>query len=119
MANTYAMKIERMDAVVGPDSHGHQNSVVRVEWQIIASDGQGHSTHWAETTKLQWKEGESWTELADLTESQVVGWVETSLGSRYDLIKSKLDQTLIKESEMPAEEIIDRMPWSPSEDAIS
>ena len=119
MANTYTMKIERMDAVVGPDLHGHQNSVIRIEWQIIASDGHGHSTHWAETTKLQWKEGEPWTELAELTQSQVVGWVETSLGSRYDLIKTTLDETLVKEAATPAEEIIDRMPWSPSEDTVA
>tara|TARA_R100000315_G_C5190378_1_gene110974 strand:+ start:392 stop:760 length:369 start_codon:yes stop_codon:yes gene_type:complete len=114
MANSYTWYIDRMEAVVGPDSHGHENSIIRVDWVLWASDEDGHKTHYSGSTQLEWESG-PWTEFSDITESQVIGWVEGALGSDLATIKQELDSVISEEQGKPAIQQVDRMPWAPQD----
>ena len=118
MANTYSWTIERLSYELGPDSEGHSDVVYNVEWRLIASDGEDppHEALWSGNTKVTWEEGDDWIAYGDLVESDVVGWVESSLGDELASMKSQLDAQ-IEEEVNPTEGSAGSgdMPWSPEE----
>ena len=112
MANTYSWTIERLSYELGPDSEGHSDVVYNVEWRLTASDEEDppHEALWCGNTKVTWEEGDDWIAYEDLTQSDVVGWVEDDLGDELADMKSKLDAQIAEEAN-PTEESTRDMPW--------
>ena len=118
MANTYSWTIKRLSYEIGPDSEGHSDVVYSVDWRLTASDGEDppHEALWSGVAKVTWEEGDDWIAYGDLVESDVVGWVESSLGDELASMKSQLDAQ-IEEEVNPTEESTKDMPWDEDDGA--
>ena len=118
MANTYSWTIRGLSYEIGPDSEGHSDVVNSVDWLLTASDGEDppHEALWSGVAKVAWEEGDDWIAYGDLVESDVVGWVESSLGDELASMKSQLDAQ-IEDEVNPTEGSAGAgdMPWSPDE----
>lgn len=92
--NTYAWRIMSMD--VRPQLEGHDDVVVRAQWELTATDPviadtagtQGYTTFSVPSTQF--------TPYDDLTETQVLGWVYDALGTNQIAeLEAFVDQLLI------------------------
>ena len=80
--------------------------VVTVHYNVSATDGTYNANTYG-TVGYQEQPGETYTPYADLTEAQVVGWVQTSLGK--DTVEASL-QSQINAQINPVQE--SGLPWS-------
>ena len=121
MANTYSWTIQRLSYEIGPDSEGHSDVVYSVDWLLTASDGEDppHEAKWAGIAKVTWEEDDDWIPYEDLTEADVVGWVEASLGEdELADMKSKLDAQIAEEANpTEASSRSGDMPWNEDDGA--
>ena len=74
MAITYTWSIDRMYTMPTPQPE----FVVNVLWTLTGTDGTNTASIDGNSAFSQ--EGDSFTPYADLTESQVLGWVQDELG---------------------------------------
>ena len=74
MAITYTWTIEGMSTMPTPEP----DFVVNVRWKLTGTDGTNTASIGGDSTFSQ--EGDTFTPYADLTESQVLGWVQDQLG---------------------------------------
>ena len=119
MANTYSWTIQRLSYEIGPDSEGHSDVVYSVDWRLTASDEEDppHEALWSGVAKLTWEEGDDWIAYEDLTQSDVVGWVEDDIGEdELADMKSKLDAQIAEEAN-PTEASTRDMPWDEDDGA--
>jgi hypothetical protein len=113
----YSWHINALDRSIGPDDDGHENVVTTVHYSYIADNGEGHTAQSIGTVSLSWEEDDEWIEFEDLTQSDVVGWVEDDIGEdQLAEIKSKLDAN-IEEEVNPTEESSSDMPWDEDNDS--
>ena len=120
MANTYSWTIRRLSYEIGPDSEGHSDVVYSVDWLLTASDGEDppHEALWSGVAKVTWEETDQWIPYEDLTQSDVVGWVESSLGDQLADMKSKLDAQIAEEvNPTEASTSSGDMPWDEDDGA--
>ena len=78
MAITTIWIIERMDCY--PAHEGQTNVVFNVYWRVNAADGTYTATNYG-TVGVTYNSETSFTPHADLTEAQVVGWVQSAMGA--------------------------------------
>lgn len=74
---TYTWVIEKMDCY--PDRDGHTDVVFTVYWRLNAQDGEYSASGYG-TVGLTYNPSSPFTPYADLTQAQVVGWVQAALG---------------------------------------
>ncbi len=72
MTNTYTWIVEYMSCY--PEADGETDVVFTVGWRCNATDGTFNATQYG-TVNVTYVAGEPYTPYADLTESQVQGWV--------------------------------------------
>lgn len=89
MAVTYTWNVNTMDAA--PSEDGLTDVVKVVHWRLTASDGV-HSVDAYSTVSLDSPDPEHYTAFADLTQEQVISWVESRLD--VDSLKSNLETQL-------------------------
>jgi hypothetical protein len=77
MAITYNWIVERMDSY--PEKDGLTDVVFTVYWRINANEGNYNATSYG-SIGVSLDPAEPFTPYADLTESQVVGWVQSAMG---------------------------------------
>jgi len=77
MANVYVWVIEAMDCK--PQEDGQTDVVITVHWRLNGTDGQYSGTVYS-TVGLTYTAGSPFTPYADLTQDQVIGWVQDALG---------------------------------------
>lgn len=75
MAITYTWTIEGMSTMPTPEP----DFVVNVRWKLTGTDGTHTASIDGDTQKAQ-VEGDTFTPYANLTEAQVLGWVQDDLG---------------------------------------
>jgi hypothetical protein len=78
MAITTIWIIERMDCY--PAHEGQTNVVFNVHWRVNAVDGAYTATSYG-TVGVTYNSETPFTPHADLTEAQVVGWVQSAMGA--------------------------------------
>ena len=113
MANTYSWSFEALDLELGPDAENHTDVVFVIHWRYSATDGEDppHTAQNIGTSSIVWEEGDPWIEYADLTESDVEGWVEEEIGEdELAEMKLRLDAN-IEEQVSPTRETNRTMPW--------
>lgn len=107
--NTYAWRILSMD--VRPQLEGHADVVVRAQWELTATDPvvgdtagtQGYTTFTAPS--------QSFTPYESLTEAQVLGWVQDSIGpSQIAELQAFVDQLLLTNRLPPITQL--PLPWA-------
>ena len=74
MAITYTWAIEGMSTMPTPEP----DFVVNVRWKLTGTDGTNTASIDGDSQFSQ--EGDTFTPYADLTEAQVLGWVQDQLG---------------------------------------
>jgi hypothetical protein len=97
---TYLWTIPQMDRLTS------DGFVVTVHYRVSATDGT-YSANIYGTVGYQEQPGETYTPYDQLTEAQVVGWVQTSLGK--DIVEASL-QSQINAQINPVQE--SGVPWS-------
>jgi len=75
---TKTWSIEQMQCF--PSIDGKQNVVYVFNWLLTAT-GNGNTVHIYNTANLEYTSGSPYTEYADLTPEQVLGWVKDALGN--------------------------------------
>ena len=110
MATTYQWNIQAMDCV--PQEDGHTDVVVVAHWNVSATDGTYTSSVYG-TQSFKLKQGGSFTPYADLTQEQVVGWVQEGMG--IDAV-TKLQENLDKqiENQINPPIVTLPLPWIPA-----
>jgi len=96
---TYLWTIVQMNRLTSDDF------VVTVHYNVSATDGTYQASTYGTTSYTQ-EAGESYVPYADLTEEQVVGWVQNTLGK--DTVEASL-QSQIDAQANPVEEA--GVPW--------
>jgi hypothetical protein len=76
--NTYTWKIEQLDYDVSAE--GQSNVVICVHWRLVGTNGT-YSGQIYNTLALPFNPDKSFIEYADLTQKQIIDWVEANLGS--------------------------------------
>lgn len=72
MANTYTWIVEYMSCY--PEADGETDVVFVVGWRCNATDGTYAATQYG-SVNVPYASGDPYTPYADLTQSQVLGWV--------------------------------------------
>ena len=93
MANTYNWTINALDAKISNED-GNENVVYTVHWGYSATDETGeHSASSIGTHGVEY-DADNFTPYADLTEEQVIGWLEAGLN--VEAMKAGLDSRIEK-----------------------
>jgi hypothetical protein len=93
MANTYKWTINALDAKVAVED-GNENVVYTVHWGLTATDEtEEYSASSIGTHGVEY-DADNFTAYADLTEEQVIGWLEAGLD--VESIKAGLDAQIEK-----------------------
>jgi len=79
MANTYTWSIDSVS--VYPSYNGQTNVVANVTYRCNGTDGSGHFGNFIGTQTLTYANGAPFTPFANLTQEQVLGFVQTAMGS--------------------------------------
>jgi len=77
MAITNTWAVVQMDCY--PELDGDTDVVFTVHWTLSATDGTYNGSVYG-TVGVTYEAGTPYTPYADLTEAQVIGWVQTALG---------------------------------------
>jgi hypothetical protein len=77
MSITTTWVIEQMSCY--PTSEGQTDVVFNVAWRVNATDGTYYATVYG-TQGVTYVAGSPYTPYADLTQAQVVGWVQDAMG---------------------------------------
>jgi hypothetical protein len=78
MSITYNFSIVAMDCY--PEQDGQTDVVFTCHWQLNGTDGTYNGSVYG-SVGVTYEAGSPFTPYADLTQSQVVGWVQAALGS--------------------------------------
>jgi len=93
MANTYNWKINALDAKI-LNEDGNENVVYIVHWGLTATDESGDYVASSIGTHGVEYDADNFTPYADLTEEQVIGWLEDGLD--VEAMKAGLDSQIEK-----------------------
>lgn len=93
MANTYKWTINALDAKVAVED-GNENVVYTVHWGYSATDETGEYSVSSIGTHGVEYDADNFTAYADLTEEQVIGWLEAGLD--VESMKASLDAQIEK-----------------------
>ena len=107
MAITYTWTIDTMSTMPTPEP----NFVVHITWTLTGTDGTNTASIGGDTKKAQ-VEGDSFTPYADLTEAQVLGWVQDDLGAdgiaNYE---ANVDGQINSMINPPVSPTVEPLPW--------
>lgn len=78
MSNTYTWVISQLEAY--PQHEGHSDVVFTVHWRRQATDGNGHTGDVYGSQSVTLEPDAPFTPYANLTEAQVIGWLEAAFG---------------------------------------
>lgn len=108
MTNTYTWIISQLDCY--PQEDTYSDVVFNVHWRRQATDG----THTADvygTQAVTLNEGERFTPYADLTFSQVCGWLDETMGvEQVAAMDVALDQQIANQINPPI--VSPSLPWT-------
>lgn len=122
MAWTYTYEIERMKVKdeVNNDGVTLQNAVCQTYWKLTGTNDDGLTGEFAGATPLSAASvGEDdFTDLADLTEEEVIGWVRGVVEGENGYL-DHINQVLQKQVDAQAEQEVENadLPWAPAADA--
>ena len=107
----YSWVIERLDCY--PEQDGETDVVFTVHWRLNAQDGEYGATAYG-TVGVSYAPGQPFTPYADLTEAQVVGWVQAALGAeQVAQMEAALAANIAAQINPPV--VSPPLPWAPAE----
>ena len=106
VTNTWV--IEQMNCY--PQAEGQTDVVFTVHWRVNATDGTYNATSYG-TVGVNYVSGSPYTPYAQLTQSQVVGWVQAALGAeQVASIEANLATNIANQANPPV--VTPTLPWS-------
>ena len=106
MTNTYTWLVEYMSCY--PEAEGETDVVFVVGWRCNATDGTYDATQYG-TVGVPYVAGDPYTPYADLTETQVQGWVWAN-GVDQATTEAALDTNIANQVNPPVVTL--PLPWS-------
>ena len=108
MTTTYNWAIQAMDCV--PQEDGLTDVVVTAHWNVSATDGTYTSSVYG-TQSFTLQQGGSFTPYPDLTQDQVVGWVQDAMGPEgVASVQTNLDTQIENQINPPI--VTPPLPWA-------
>lgn len=108
MAITNTWAVQQMDCY--PEEDGETDVVFNVHWTLSATDGTYNgSVYGAQIVSLD--PAAPFTPYADLTEAQVIGWVQAAMGTeQVDAYEANVAQQIADQANPPV--VTPPLPWS-------
>jgi hypothetical protein len=111
MTTTYQWTIQALDCV--PQEDGLTDVVVIAHWNVSATDGTYTSSVYG-TQSFTYTPSSPFTPYADLTQDQVVGWVQAGMGiDAVTALQENLDNQIANQINPPI--VTPPLPWVPAE----
>jgi len=108
MSVTNTWVIEQMDCY--PQAEGQTDVVFTVHWRVNATNGTYSATSYG-TVGVTYVAGTPYTPYSQLTQSQVVGWVQMALGpEQVASIEANLATNIANQANPPV--VTPPLPWS-------
>jgi hypothetical protein len=114
----FSIKIQKLQ--VNPNHDTQENVVTRVSWQLVAKyvdpiTGQEHIATCDDTTTLKFVDAAGYIPFENLSESDLVGWIETRENQRTRNIEWRKQNVfkLLQEKVVPTNVTVneDVLPW--------
>lgn len=105
MSTTYTWNVNTMD--VAPSADELTDVVKVIHWRLTATNGV-HTAETYSTVSLDAPDAENYTAFADLTEAQVISWVESKLN--VEEMKTNLENQLAALANPPI--VVKQGPWN-------
>lgn len=100
--------IEQMNCY--PTAEGQTDIVFNVAWRANATDGTYNATSYG-TVGVTYEAGSPYTPYADLTQDQVIGWVQAAMGAeQVASIEAGLATNIADQINPPV--VTPKLPWS-------
>ena len=110
MTTTYQWTIQQLDCV--PQEDGLTDVVMTAHWSVSATDGTYTAGAYG-TQSFTYTPGSPFTPYADLTQDQVVGWVQAGMGvDAVIALQENLDQQIANQINPPI--VTPPLPWAPA-----
>lgn len=110
MSDSFNWVIEQLDCY--PEQDGETDVVFTVHWRLNAVDGEYGATAYG-TVGVSYAPGQPFTPYADLTEAQVVGWVQAALGpEQVAQMEAALAANIAAQINPPV--VSPPLPWAPA-----
>lgn len=111
MAVTYTWVIEQMSCY--PQSEGQTDVVFTVAWRLNGTDGTYNGTVYGSVGLTPYQAGEPFTPYASLTQTQVIGWVQSALGpEQVTAYEENVSQQIANQINPPV--VNPPLPWAAS-----
>ena len=93
-----------------PTAEGQTDIVFNVAWRANATDGTYNATSYG-TVGVTYEAGSPYTPYADLTQDQVIGWVQAAMGAeQVASIEAGLATNIADQINPPV--VTPKLPWS-------
>ena len=109
MSNTYTWQVTKLFCY--PQVENQDNVVFVAEWSLTGNDGNGHSATVFGKQQLNYEAGTSFTPYNELTESQVIIWIQKAMGAETVANYEAGIDNLIQDQITPAV-IEPALPWA-------
>ena len=108
MSITTTWIVEQMNCY--PTYESETDVVFNVHWRVNATDGTYNATSYG-TVGVAYEAGSTYTPYAELTQDQVVNWVQTAMGlERVVNVEAGLAKNIVDQSNPPVISL--SLPWS-------
>jgi len=108
MAITNTWAVQQMDCY--PEYEGEADVVFNVHWTLNATDGTYAAGAYG-SIGVSLDEGSNFTPFADLTEEQVIGWVQDAMGEeQVDALEAYLAKQIADQANPPV--VSPTLPWA-------
>jgi len=108
MATTIEWIVSQMDCY--PEKEGEQDVVFTVHWRCNGVDGQYNGTSYG-TQSLTYEAVSPFTPYANLTQAQVIGWLQSAMGAeRVAEIEASVANQIEKQKNPPV--VTPPLPWA-------
>ena len=109
MSNQYQWVISQLECY--PEADGHQDVVFVIHWRRQATDGNGHNADIYGSQSVTLDPDAPFTPYADLTEAQVIGWLEDTMGAEtLAAQEAALDKQIEDQINPPV--VVLPLPWA-------
>lgn len=110
MSNTYEWKINQLECY--PQHESYSDVVFTIRWDRLATDGNGHNARIYGSQAITLDAGAPFTPFEQLTEAQVIGWLEDAMGPELLATQiAALDQMIADQINPPVASLFP--PWAP------
>jgi hypothetical protein len=107
---TYTWSILQMSVM--PVLDGQTDVVVSANWNILGED-QGYTYNLAGWQNFTLQQGEGFTPYDQLTEAQVIGWVQNAMGENgVASMQASVEGSLNALINPPVQPVIEPLPWA-------